>query len=170
MNCRTIEAIALSSRKSSPSASRQAVSESREMYLTDHLTDLKIIEPWEIFEWLGHYFEADWRTGVSCFGFVTLFGFSVSILGFRIFVLGLCVLVLFPSAVVLPNDITTHKLSGPKSGDFKMSATSVKRARNVLTVANKPDYYSPHALSVHQIICYSKQAQTRKISFSLNGH
>ena len=36
MNCRTIEAIALSSRKSSPSASRQAVSESREMHLTDH--------------------------------------------------------------------------------------------------------------------------------------
>ena len=95
---------------------------------------------------------------MSCFGFVILFGFSVSILGFRVFVLGLCVLVLFPSAVVLPNDITTHKLSAkikallPKSGDFKMSATSVKRARNVLTVANKPDNYSPHALSVHQII------------------
>ena len=95
---------------------------------------------------------------MSCFGFVTLFGFSVSILGFRVFVLGLCALVLFPSAVVLPNDITTHKLSVkikallPKSGDFKMSATSVKRARNVLTVANKPDNYSPHALSVHQII------------------
>ena len=95
---------------------------------------------------------------MSCFGFVILFGFSVSILRFRVFVLGLCVSVLFPSAVVLPNDITTHKLSVkikallPKSGDFKMSATSVKRARNVLTVANKPDSYSPHALSVHQII------------------
>lgn len=36
MNCRTVEAIALSSRKSSPSASRQAVSKSREMHLTDH--------------------------------------------------------------------------------------------------------------------------------------
>ena len=78
---------------------------------------------------------------MSCFGFVTLFGFSVSILGFRVFVLGFCVLALFPSAVVLPNDITTHKLSVKikalllKSGDFKMSATSVKRARNVLTVA-----------------------------------
>lgn len=70
---------------------------------------------------------------MSCFGFVTLFGFSVSILGFRVFVLGLCVLVLFPSAVVLPHDITTHKLSVktkallPKSGDFK--------------VANKPNVH-----------------------------
>lgn len=49
---------------------------------------------------------------LSCFRFVILFGFSVSILGFRVFVLGLCVLVLFLSAVVfIPNDNTTHKLS-----------------------------------------------------------
>ena len=65
MNCRTIEAIALSSRKSSPSASRQAVSElptcrrllfpykgnrrrlseSREMHLTDHAISRHAIIP-----------------------------------------------------------------------------------------------------------------------------
>lgn len=80
-----------------------------------------------------------------------LFGFSVSILGFRVFVLGLCVLVLFLSAVVLPNDNTTHKLSVkirallPRSGDFKMSATSVKRARNVLGEVNKPEKWALHS-------------------------
>ena len=97
---------------------------------------------------------------------MTLFGFSVSILGFRVFVLGLCVLVLFPSAVVLANDITTHKLSVkikallPKSGDFKMSATSVKRARNVLTVANKPDYYSP---LTSRPVCSSNHYSARNV-------
>lgn len=75
---------------------------------------------------------------MSCFGFVILCGFSVSILGFRVFVLGLCVLVLFLSAVVLPNDNTTHKLSEqirallPKSGNFKnVSNISQTRAKRV---------------------------------------
>lgn len=94
-----------------------------------------------------------------------LFGFSVSILGFRVFVLGLCVLGLFLSAVVLPNDITTHKLSVkikalfPNSGDFKMSATSVKRARNVLTVENKPDNY----VLTSRTVCSSNHYSARNV-------